>query len=122
VHEPVLLFAYRFGHSIPWSDVPYCWHLQPRHARIVPPAEAGGEERALLWITLVGADDGIIHAQRGMTLAPEFTQAIHSAIRHQAHGGFHPDDCISALRDLYLSHPLPEQRLALARSRTIGNR
>ncbi len=38
----------------------------------------------MLWITLVGAEDGIIHAQRGMTLSPAFTRELHDAIRTQA--------------------------------------
>ena len=36
VEPPVLVLAYRFGQSIPWSDVPYSWHLQPVAWRVVP--------------------------------------------------------------------------------------
>ena len=70
VDLPVIVLAYRFGESIPWNDVPYSWHLQPVSWRVVPPREHSPEARVLLWISLVGADDGIIHAQRGMTLSP----------------------------------------------------
>ena len=26
---PLIVLAYRFGQSVAWSDVPYCWHMQP---------------------------------------------------------------------------------------------
>ena len=29
VELPLIVITYRFGRSIPWSDVPYSWHLQP---------------------------------------------------------------------------------------------
>ena len=29
VKLPVILLAYRFGQSIPWSDVPFCLHMHP---------------------------------------------------------------------------------------------
>jgi len=122
VREPILLFAYRFGDSGPWADAPYCWHLQPPDARLIPPDEISRESRALLWITLVGAEDGIIHAQRGVTLAPDFTRVLHGALRRQARSEFRPDDCISALSGLVASHPSAVDRLALACSETIGNR
>src|SRR5262245_60661647 len=57
---PVIVLAYRFGKSIPWSDAPYCWHFQPAHWRTIPDRETSPELRALVWISLVGADDGII--------------------------------------------------------------
>ena len=51
---PVIVLAYRFGQSIPWSDVPFCLHMQPSHTRAIPPPGKSPETRALLWITLVG--------------------------------------------------------------------
>ncbi len=122
VREPILLLAYRFGDAGVWADTPYCWHMHPPHTRLIPPDETSNESRALLWITLVGADDGIIHAQRGVTLAPDFTRVLHDALRRQAHGGFRSDDCVAALSDLLVHHPSTADRLALACSKTIGNR
>lgn len=122
VEHPVLFLAYRFGANGAWSDVPYCWHMQPPHSRILPAPESSPEARALLWITLVGAHDGIIHAQRGMTLAPGFTRILHDAIRAQAHAGFHPYKCMDAMKDLLVTHPSTAHRLPLARARTVGNR
>lgn len=122
VEHPVLLLAYRFGTNGAWSDVPYCWHMQPPYSRVLPPAESSPESRALLWITLVGANDGIIHAQRGMTLAPDFTRILQDAIRKQALAGFHPYKCMEAMKELLVTHPSTAHRLPLARARTVGNR
>jgi hypothetical protein len=122
VDLPVIVLAYRFGESIPWSDVPYCWQLQPPHCRIVPPPDSSYETRALLWITLVGANDGLIYAQRGMTLAPEFTRLLHDAIRNQARMPFLADRCLAAVGKMLVAHPNTKARLPLAQARTIGNR
>jgi hypothetical protein len=121
VEQPVVVLAYRFGDSIPWEDAPYSWHLQPEFRRVVPAAVVAPEARALLWITLVGAEDGIIHAQRGMTLSPPFTRALHDAIRAQAMRPFDPCDCTSAISNLYLAHPDSIDRLEIAVARTMGN-
>ena len=121
VEHPVLVLAFRFGDSIPWSDVPFSWHMQPAHCRVTPPVESSPETRALLWITLVGSDDGIIHAQRGMTLAPAFTRTLHDAIHAQASTPFDPDLCTSVIDDLFVGHPNTPSRLPLAQARTMGN-
>ena len=70
VDLPVIVLTYRFGESISWSDLPYSWHLQPISWRVVPSIDHSPEARVLLWISLVDADDGIIHAQRGVTAIP----------------------------------------------------
>jgi hypothetical protein len=121
VRKPVLVLAYRFGESIPWEDVPYCWHLQPEFRRVVPAAVVAPEARALLWITLVGAEDGIIHAQRGMTLSPPFTRALHDAIRDQAMSPFDPSGCTAAISSLYPPDLDTVDRLESAVARTMGN-
>jgi hypothetical protein len=121
VQPPVIVLAYRFGDSIPWEDTPYSWHLQPEYRRVVPAAVVAPEARALLWITLVGAEDGIIHAQRGMTLSPPFTRALHDAIRDQAMSRFNPCECTSAISSLYLTRPHVLDRLEVAVAQTVGN-
>lgn len=121
IRLPVIVFAYRFGESLPWEDVPYCWHLQSASHRLTPPLESSLEFRALLWVTLVGAHDGIIYAQRGITLAPEFTRVLHRGLRTQAQARFDADDCISGVADLMVAHPTTLSRLPLAQARTIGN-
>jgi hypothetical protein len=122
VENPVLVLAFRFGDSIRWSDVPFTWHMQPAHCRVTPPLESSPETRALLWITLVGADDGMIHAQRGITLAPAFTRTLHEAIRAQASAPFDPDRCTSVIDDLFVAHQNTPSRLLMAKARTMGNR
>lgn len=121
VEQPVIVLAYRFGDADDWEDTPYCWHLQPEFRRVVPGSVAVPGARALLWITLVGADDGIIHAQRGMTLSPSFTRALHEAIRVQAMSPFDSCDCATAISDLYLTRPDVLDRLETAVARTMGN-
>jgi hypothetical protein len=121
VEPPVIVLAYRFGRSNPWNDISYCWHLQPEEWRIVPAVARLAEARALLWITLVGAHDGVIHAQRGVTLSPSFTRILHMAIRSQAVSAFHPEECTAALSKIFLAYPTPADRLALAVARTLGN-
>jgi hypothetical protein len=121
VRPSVIVLAYRFGDAIPWGDAPYSWHLQPEFRRLVPEAVVATEARTLLWITLVGADDGIIHAQRGMTLSPAFTRELYDAVRIQAMSPFDPIDCTSAISSIYLTHLETTDRLAIAVARTMGN-
>jgi hypothetical protein len=121
VELPVIVLAYRFGESLPWNDIPYYWHLQPEEWRLVPSLDDSPESRALLWITLVGADDGIVHAQRGVTLSPRFTRALHTAIRDQAMSAFDPEECTLALSRIFLGNPHIADRLARAKVHTFGN-
>jgi hypothetical protein len=121
VELPLIVLTYRFGQLIPWDDVPYSWHLQPANWRVVPSLDHSPEARALLWITLVGAEDGIIHAQRGVTLSPSFTRSLQDAIRTQSLIAFDPKDCTSAILKVFLNYPSTVDRLALAEVRTMGN-
>ena len=121
VELPVIVLAYRFGESIPWNNVPYSWHLQPEQRRVIPSEVHAVDERALLWITLVGAADGIIHAQRGMTLSPAFTRSLHEAIRTQAMTPFNATECIGAISTIYLSKSPTADLLPIATARTVGN-
>jgi hypothetical protein len=121
VEPPLLVLAYRFGQSIPWDDVPYSWHLQPVDWRRIPSRDHSPESRALLWISLVGANDGIIHAQRGMTLSPGFTRTLHDAIRTQALMAFDAEECTLAISRVFLNYPSTVDRLSLAVARTLGN-
>jgi hypothetical protein len=75
----------------------------------------------LLWISLVGAEDGMIYAQRGMTLSPGFTRALNDAIRAQALMAFDPEECTMAIARVFLDYPTTVARLPLALARTMGN-
>ena len=121
VRPSLIVLAYRFGDAIPWGDAAYCWHLQPEFRRLVPEAVLAPDARTLLWITLVGADDGIIHAQRGMTLSPAFTRELYDAVRIQAMSPFDPIVCTSAISSIYVTHRETTDRLAIAVARTMGN-
>jgi hypothetical protein len=118
---PLIVLAYRFGDSIPWNDVPYCWHLQPSSMRVIPSLDPSPEARVLLWVSLVGADDGIIHAQRGLTFSPTFSFALHHAIRRQSMTTFRPEQCTSAISKLYLNYSSIADRLSAASVHTMGN-
>jgi hypothetical protein len=121
VDLPLVVLAYRFGESICWADVPYCWHLQPVHGRAIPSVEGSSEARAFLWITLVCAADGIIKAQRGLTLSPDFTRALNATVRAQAMMPFDAAECASAISRVYLTHGSCASRWSIAIARTMGN-
>lgn len=118
---PVFYLAYCFEGWAGWGDAPYCWHLQHRAARATPPEPASPEWRALLWITLVGADDGLIHAQRGVTLSPDFTRELHRAIRAQAASPFDPLECVLATAEACRERPDAARRLEAAYAWSVGN-
>lgn len=120
VDGPILHLAHRFGAGEPWGDVPFVWHLQHPDQRAAP-AETPMGHRALLWVSLVGADDGLIHAQRGVALSPEFTRALHSAIRAQALAPFDPLECVLAFCEVMGDRPDALGRLRRASARAPGN-
>lgn len=120
VDGPILHFAHRFGVGGSWEDVPFVWHLQdPDHRAVPAKAKPGG--RALLWVSLVGANDGLIHAQRGVTLSPEFTRALHDAIRDQAQAPFDPLECVLAFSEVLGERPDASRRLRRAVARASAN-
>jgi hypothetical protein len=121
VENPLIVMSYRFGRSIPWDDVPFSWHLQPASWRAVPTVHSSCDARALLWISLVGAEDGVICAQRGVTLSPGFTRSLHTAIRTQAMTVFDPQACTSAIAKVFLDQRSAFDRLSQASARTMGN-
>lgn len=121
VDLPLIVFAHRFGGLSTWSDVPFSWHLQPSANRVLPSLTNSPDARDLLWLTLVGSRDGIIHAQRGMTLSPTFSFALRQAILAQATTFFDPAECTLAISRLYISYPDIADRLTLATARTLGN-
>jgi hypothetical protein len=119
--SPVFLLAYRLGEATGWNALPYGWHLQHPESRAVPASTLSPEHRALLWISLVGADDGLIHAQRGVALCPSFTCALHQAIQAQAMGRFNPLECVLAASELLHAGPNLSRRIGAARVRSLAN-
>jgi hypothetical protein len=118
---PVFLLAYRLGDSGDWNAASFGWHLQHAGSRVVPTSDPSPDARALLWISLVGADDGIIHAQRGIALAPDFTRALHGAIRTQAASPFDPLECMLTLSELLRDTPGLSRRIERSAVRTLAN-
>lgn len=66
-----------------WIDATYSWwRIDPAERTIPDPAR--DDRHALVQIVLLDARDGTIRALRALTVSPEFTRALHAAIRAQA--------------------------------------
>ena len=83
VEGDIVFFCYRFGGQ-PWGDCGFSIHLVPENERVLPPEQIGPEERALLNVILIDAENGVIRALRAVSLSPKFTAKLHAAIRAQA--------------------------------------
>ncbi|MDG3003472.1 hypothetical protein [Paludisphaera mucosa] len=121
VSGPIFFLAYRFGAEAGWRDVPYSWHLQHREARATPPLDPSPESRALLWISLVDSTDGLVLAQRGVTLSPAFTRTLHRTIRDQASSHFDPLECTLTVAEASRERPEAADRLRRATAWSKGN-
>ncbi|MDB5349074.1 MAG: hypothetical protein JWN86_321 [Planctomycetota bacterium] len=90
VDGPWIVLYYRFSDSAPWSGTsPFNWHMTAEGDRVVPHDVDLTSARpsriwSTLWISLVDPDSGEVHARRAVALRPEFTRALHHAIRAQA--------------------------------------
>ncbi len=82
VEDDLIIFLYRFGHG-EWSDAPFSIHMVPA-SECVLPQPLTGEQRIALNVVLVSANDGIVQALRFVSLSPEFSQRLHTAITAQA--------------------------------------
>ena len=120
VEKSIFVLAFRFG-TLDWGNTPYCWHLQPESRRVIPPFDPFRKDRSLLWVSLVGCEDGIVRAQRGIAFSPEFTTAIHDAIRSQAMRPFDPRECTLDVGAVYNNCSSIEQQLEHATVRAVGN-
>ena len=119
--EDVIFFLYRFAPALPWSDCPYSWHLvdEPDRVRIDAPPDAA--DHALLAVTLVDANTGIVRALRLTTCSPALTLALHRAVIAQA-GRIFAGRAVHAerVRRLYARFPTPEALLPRAIARCCG--
>lgn len=117
--EDVLVFLFRFGREILWSDAPYSIHMVPAEQRTVPEPSGAVEPHALLSVILVDASSGIIHALRAVSFSPAFTAALHLAIREQAARPWSGQAAYDRqLTELYTRYPTSEALLPLATART----
>jgi hypothetical protein len=116
-----IIFFYRFGEALPWSDAPFTIHRVPEEERIIPARIDGPEPHALLTVILVQQETGTVLALRATTFSPAFTVVLHTAIRTQAET---PYDAATYNRQstLYQRYSTTNALLRLATSRTTGGR
>lgn len=115
--DDLIVFLYRIGDALPWSDAPYSWHLTNAADRVLPP-QAGGH--ALLHIILVDATTGIVRAQRALTFSPTFTAALRNAIQEQAGRAWDAAAYDRRLRSLYAKYTTTQALLRVAQHSTHG--
>jgi len=117
---PALVFFYRFGDQLPWSDCTYSWWLVPAGQRIAPwiPAES---QRALLTTILIEQRTGLVRVLRATTFSPEFTGPLHVAIEEQANTPWIGREAFQRfVTDLYSRFPTTDSLLQLAAIRCRG--
>ncbi len=86
--DDIILLVYKFTdfkkQLIPIHGYsPFSIHLVPDNMRTLPDIPADTEHEDLLRVHLIDADTGILKAARSVTLSPEFTAALCSAIIYQ---------------------------------------
>jgi hypothetical protein len=119
IFRGVLFLLYRFGDTIPWSDCPYSiWLVKPEE-RIAPQKE-GPDTRALLTIVLVDADTNTVRAIRAVTLSPDFTATLHTAIRSQLSEPISIFEYNETINQAYQQWPDTNKMLRSAIVRTKG--
>ncbi|MBX6315668.1 MAG: hypothetical protein IRY99_22550, partial [Isosphaeraceae bacterium] len=128
VEGPLLVLGYRFGTAVPWSaTAPFYWHLLPSEEQVLP-AKVGpwtpdlrSRMWSTLWVTLIEGGHGRVLARRALALDPEFTRALHEAIRQQAAQPFSGAAADHALA--WLNHSgeaLPQRALRRTRCAPVG--
>jgi hypothetical protein len=123
VQPPLAVLAFRFGEAAGWETIPYAWPLSSnRPGRYLPAAKTAPGTQALLWVSLVNAEDGLIEAQRGIVLDPEFTRALNEAIRQQARAPFDPGSYVRAIATLHADLPTAAEIVERATVRTSTRR
>lgn len=124
----ILLFRFRtrkLERGVGWCDAPYTIHRVPAAEQIPPelpepPATPDDPElRAAIHAILVDAADGRIVAQRLVSVSPEFTVALHQAIRDQAAMPWDPAGYDRRLRAIMSRHQT-EDLVKLAQVRSPG--
>jgi hypothetical protein len=114
----IIVFQFRFGGALPWSDCGYNWHLVPADARTLPDMPAPGE-RAMLRVIFIDANTGIVKALRALTFSHTFTKRLHKAIREQAERPF-PDDYTQQAELLFVNYTTKQLRQRALASCTGG--
>ena len=76
--------AYDLKSGLAWETAHYSWHHLPLQERELPDPEADPESRGVFHALLVDPDPVRIRALWEVAWSPEFTAALHAAIRLQA--------------------------------------
>lgn len=118
VIRDIIVFQYRFGAAMPWSDCGYSWHRVSEEARTLPDMPAPGE-RAMLYVIFIDANTGIVKALRALTFSHTFTKRLHKAIQEQAARPF-PDDYAQQAEMLFVNYSTKELRQRALASCTGG--
>lgn len=118
--DGVIMLCHRFGDGLPWSDSPFTqWFVPPAERRL--PTVLVGRQRALLFVSLVDASTGILLTLRVVSLSPEFTVALHDAIRRQARTAFRGrEDHEKRVARIFRRYPTTEALVAAATVRCTG--
>lgn len=115
-----LFFLFAFGMD-GWSDSTYSYWRVPDDERSPVAESEHPERRALLTVTLVDADTGIIRVLRALTLSPEMTQALGAAVNEQALGDLvSASDSDRAIAEAYARYPSPDAMVAAAVASCVG--
>ena len=122
----VIVFLYRFGQAIPWSDQPYSWHLvkaaRPDEATLPEPMEVP-EGHDIIQVILVDASTGLVRGLRVLSFSPAFSAALRLAIREQAARPWPGDAAYNRqVQTLYARYPTSEAMIQYAVARTLGGK
>jgi hypothetical protein len=99
---------YQFGKAIPISDSSYSIHLVPKEERTIP-KELKENQKAIITIILVSAENGIIQALRQIALSCDFSIKLHNAIREQASKPFNSQEHYKQIAKTYAQYPTSKQ-------------
>jgi hypothetical protein len=86
----VLVFQYRFGTALSWSDSTYNWYLVAEDERELP-EDPGEDGHPLLSVILIEATNGLVAGLRLISLSPTFARELRNALAQQARRPKPPD-------------------------------
>jgi hypothetical protein len=113
----VLIFQYRFGAALSWSDSAYNWYLVPEEERELP-RDPGEEGHPLLSVILIEATNGLVAGLRLVSFSPTFARELRDALVQQASRP-KPTDFIQQARRIFVRYSSKQLR-RMALSSCIG--
>lgn len=103
VEQSVLFLLYRIVDICEWSDVAYNIHQLQANEQSTPTDSPG--THAVLQMTLVNVDNGIIVAKRMLSISPVMTQALRHTLQEQLQTPITRADYESQVKQAYARHP-----------------